>query len=478
MTDASPEQRRLDDEARDGTAWSRWGPYLSERQWGTVREDYSRDGASWDDFPHAHARSRAYRWGEDGLLGVCDRKGRLCFAFALWNGRDPILKERLFGLTNAQGNHGEDVKEAYWYLDATPTHAYLKAAYRYPLAAYPYEALVEANRTRGAELPELELADMGVLDGERYVDAEVEYAKDGPDDLLVRMTLENHADEDATLDVLGTLWFRNTWAWGRETAGYAPRPTIRREGGGLVTSPHLGLASYRFDADVGPDGTPADFLLTENETNAARLFDAPNRTSLVKDAFHDHVVSGRLPEVRTVAEGTKAAARWRVTVPAKGRAVLRLRLADVGVAGVPAFGPAFDRTFETRRDEADAFYAEKIPVALTDDERSVARQAYAGLLWTKQWYAYAVRDWLEGDPGQPPPPSERRHGRNAEWGHFHAGDVISMPDKWEYPWFAAWDLAFHAVPLARIDPTFARRQMLLLLREWYMHPNGQIPAYE
>jgi len=478
MAAANPEQRRLDEEDARGTPWSRWGPYLSERQWGTVREDYSRGGSSWEDFPHEHARSRAYRWGEDGLLGVCDRKGRLCLAFALWNGKDPFLKERLFGLTNGEGNHGEDVKESYWYLDATPTHSYMKAAYRYPLAAYPYDRLVEGSRARGPEHPEFELADTGVLDGGRYVDAVVEYGKAGPDDLLVRLTLTNHAPEAATLDVLGTLWFRNTWIWGRTTEGYGPRPSIRRDDGGFVTTPHLGLASYRLDADDGPGGTPADLLLTENETNASRLFGVPSRTPLAKDAFHDHVVHGLLPEVRTVPEGTKAAARWRVTVPAEGRTVLRLRLASGEGAGKAEFGAAFDETLEIRRREADAFYAEKIPAALTDDERSVARQAYAGLLWTKQWYGYVVKDWLEGDPGQPTPPVERKDGRNADWGHLHAGDVISMPDKWEYPWYAAWDLAFHAVPLARIDPTFARRQMLLLLREWYMHPNGQIPAYE
>ena len=478
MATPNAEQRRLDEDAHRDHDWRRWGPYLSERQWGTVREDYSQRGSAWDYFPHAHARSRAYRFGEDGLLGICDRDGLLCFAFGLWNGKDPILKERLFGLTNGQGNHGEDVKESYWYLDATPTHSYLKAVYRYPLAAFPYDRLVAENGSRGPKRPEFELADTGVLDDGRFVDAVAEYAKAGPDDLLVRLTLENHASEAAAIDVLGTLWFRNTWAWGRAGDGYGPRPPIRRTPDGVVTSPHLGLDAYRLVADAGPDGGPVEWLLTENETNVARVFGGKNRDPCVKDAFHDHVMHGGVPEVVTRPEGTKAAARWRVTVPARGKAVVRLRLSTTRRAPKAAFGPAFERELEARRRESDEFYAGKIPAALSADERSVARQAYAGLLWSKQYYRYVVKDWIEGDPAYPAPPTERKDGRNAPWGHFHAGDVISMPDKWEYPWFAAWDLAFHAAPLARVDPAFARAQMLLLLREWYTLPNGQMPAYE
>jgi hypothetical protein len=478
MKSSNAEQKRLDLEAKGDRSWKTWGPYLSERQWGTVREDYSGDGAAWDYFPHDHARSRAYRWGEDGLLGICDDDGRLCFAFALWNGRDPILKERLFGLTNGQGNHGEDVKEEYWYLDSTPTHSWMRAAYRYPLAEFPYARLVEENRRRGADRPEFELVDTGVLDDARFVDAVVEYAKAGADDVLVRLTLENHAAEDATIDVLGTLWFRNTWAWGRDTDGHGPRPSIRREGDGFATSPNLGLPAYRLHADVDPDGRRPQLLLTGNETNFARLFGAKNADPLVKDAFHDFVIRGGAPEVLMAPQGTKAAARWRVKVPARGAAAVRLRLRVVEKARGPAFGAEFDREMSNRAGEADAFYAEKIPASLSADAASVARQAYAGLLWSKQFFHYDVRQWLAGDPSQPPPPPQRRNGRNSDWGHFHAADVISMPDKWEYPWYAAWDLAFHVVPFARIDPGFAKAQMLLLLREWYTHPNGQMPAYE
>jgi hypothetical protein len=478
MKPENAEKRRLELDKKGDLSWKVWGPYLSERQWGTVREDYSKDGSAWDYFPFEHAKSRAYRWGEDGLLGICDDDARLCFAFALWNGKDPILKERLYGLTNGQGNHGEDVKEEYWYLDSTPTHSWMKAAYRYPLAEYPYARLAEENRNRGADRPEFELADTGVLDGDRFVDAVAEYAKAGPDDVLVRLTLENHAAEEATIDVLGTLWFRNTWAWGREGDGHGPRPSVRREGDGFVTTPHLGLGAFRLHADAGPDGRRPDLLLTGNESNVARLWGAKNPSPLVKDAFDEHVVRGGVPEVLTAPEGTKAAARWRVKIPARGRVVLRLRLRPADGAGAAAFGPAFDREMTSRLREADEFYAGMIPPALTPEEKSVARQAYAGLLWTKQFFHFDVSHWKQGDPAHPAPPSERVSGRNSDWLHFHANDVISMPDKWEYPWYAAWDLAFHAVPIARIDPGFAKAQMLLLLREWYMHPNGQIPAYE
>jgi hypothetical protein len=471
------ERQRLAEDAARTHNWKRWGPYLAERQWGTVREDYSEHGTAWDYFPHDHARSRAYRWGEDGLLGISDREGRLCFALALWNGRDPILKERLFGLAGPEGNHGEDVKEAYFYLDSTPTHSYMKALYKYPQAEFPYADLVAENRRRGIGAPEYELADTGAFDGNRYFDVFAEYAKASPDDVLVRITIENRGPEAAPIHVLPTLWFRNTWAWGREGEGYWPQPSIELETPRTVRAHHATLGAFELAVDAAGGGAP-EWLFTENATNAERLFGAPNPVPFVKDAFHEVVVHGRREAANPDGIGTKAAAWLRLEIPAGESRVLKLHLRPVADARGEAFGDSFDRTFARRIAEADAFYGAVDGAALTAEERRVTRQAYAGLLWSKQFFHYVLRDWLEGDPAQPPPAESRRRGRNAEWTHLYNRDVISMPDKWEYPWYAAWDLAFHMIPFAKVDPEFAKSQLLLFLREWYMHPNGQLPAYE
>ncbi|HTR97103.1 MAG TPA: hypothetical protein VMH61_04310 [Candidatus Acidoferrales bacterium] len=475
---ADAERARLAQDAAREQNWKRWGPYLSERQWGTVREDYSATGQSWDYFPHDHARSRAYRWGEDGLLGICDRECRLCFALALWNGRDPILKERLFGLTGEQGNHGEDVKEAYFYLDSTPTHSYLRALYKYPQAAFPYERLIEENAGRGKQSPEFELADAGVFDGGRYFDVTAEYAKAAPDDVLVRITIANRGPEPATLHVLPQLWFRNTWSWGRSGEAYPPRPWLRAAGASAILADHSTLGRFRLDVQPSPDGAAPRLVFTENESNQQRLFGASDSDPWVKDAFHELLISGREAAVNSKLEGTKAAAIHRLELAPGQSQTLRLRLASVPLASADPFGAEFERVFAQRRGEADAFYAATLPQALEPAEREVARQAYAGLLWSKQFYFYVVREWLEGDPSQPAPPPARAQGRNREWLHLYNRDVISMPDKWEYPWYAAWDLAFHMVAFARVDVEFARQQLLLFTREWYMHPNGQLPAYE
>jgi hypothetical protein len=471
------EAKRLAEDASRAKNWKRWGPYLAERQWGTVREDYSESGNVWEYFPHDHARSRAYRWGEDGLLGLCDREGRLCFALALWNGRDPILKERLFGLTGPEGNHGEDVKESYFYLDSTPTHSYLKALYKYPQAEFPYGRLVQENRERGKADLELELADTGVFDGNRYFDVFAEYAKAGPDDIAIRITVANRGPEDATLHLLPTLWFRNTWSWGRSGEGYFPKPELKRNGPAGILATHATLGRYQLEADAaGLDGTPT-LLFTENETNAERLYGVSNPQHYVKDAFHRALIQGDESAVNSAEVGTKAAVHYGLRVPAGGERVVRLRLRPAD-SKTPAFGSEFDRIFTERIAEADEFYRERLPAGVSDDELLVLRQGYAGLLWSKQFYHYIVEHWLEGDPAQPMPDQRRLEGRNAGWPHVFNRDVISMPDKWEYPWFAAWDLAFHMIPFARIDPHFAKEQLLLLLREWYMHPNGQISAYE
>jgi len=472
------EASRLREDAAREKNWKRWGPYLSERQWGTVREDYSAYGASWDAFPHDHARSRAYRWGEDGLLGISDREGRLCFALALWNGRDPILKERLFGLAGPEGNHGEDVKENYYYLDGAPTHAYLKALYKYPQAEYPYARLLDEARSRGIGRPEFELEDAGVFDGGRYFDVTAEYAKAGPDDVLIRVTVANRGPEPASLHLLPTLWFRNTWSWGRSGEDYPPRPRLAATGPAVVAVEHATLGAFRFAAGPGPDGRTPELLFTENETNAERLFGAANASPYVKDAFHARVVEGRTGAVNPAREGTKAAAWYRLDVPAGGEVTVRLRLQSAADASTRPLGPDFDAVFAERMAETDAFYEQLIPATLSDEERRVSRQGYAGLLWTKQFFHFDVKTWLEGDPSQPPPPPERLHGRNHDWTHLYNRDVISMPDAWEYPWYAAWDLAFHMIPFARLDPEFSKEQLVLFLREWYMHPNGQIPAYE
>jgi hypothetical protein len=468
----NPEQRRLE-ESRDRTApWKRWGPYLSERAWGTVREDYSPDGRAWAYFPHDHARSRAYRWNEDGLAGICDRHQRICFALALWNGRDPILKERAFGLSGPEGNHGEDVKEYYFYLDNTPTHSYMKCLYKYPQQAFPYADLVDGNRRRDRSDPEYELLDTGVFDGDRYFDVFVEYAKAAPDDLLCRITVVNRGSDRAPLHILPTLWFRNTWSWGRTPD--APKPQLRRgspAGGAAVV--HVGID------DPGPrtlfaDGLP-DLLFAENETNARRLFDTDG-PRYPKDAFHDFIVNGQADAVNPAGVGTKAAAHYHLDLDPGASAVLRLRLTD----GVPdaGVGSDFDRVFAARLADADAFYDSIRPSGLDLEAAAVMRQACAGLLWSRQFYHYVVREWLDGDPATPPPPASRLTGRNADWPELYNADVLSMPDKWEYPWYAAWDLGFQCVALAMVDADFAKQQLVLLLREWYMHPNGQLPAYE
>lgn len=469
--------RLLEDQGRTAN-WKRWGPYLSERQWGTVREDYSADGSAWDYFPHDQARSRAYRWGEDGLLGICDRECRLCFALALWNGRDPILKERLFGLTGPQGNHGEDCKECYFYLDSTPTHSSMKALYKYPQAEFPYARLREESARRGKADPEFELEDTGVFDGGRYFDVSAEYAKASPDDVLIRLTAANRGPEAAVLHLLPTLWFRNTWSWGCGHEGCWPKPFLRRDEDGTLLAHHATLGGFRLAVDAPPGQAAPEFLFTENETNTARLFGAAGAGAYSKDAFHDYVVGGRTDAVNPKAQGTKAAVYYRPVIPAGGQVTIQLRLCADTEARSRSFGKAFDQVFAKRLQEADEFYATRIPRRLSEEERRVARQAYAGLLWTKQFYCYIVPDWLAGDPEQPPPPEPRKQGRNRDWPHLHNRDVISMPDKWEYPWYAAWDLAFHTLPFARIDPAFAKEQLVLFLREWYMHPNGQLPAYE
>jgi len=475
----TPEHQRLTEDHQRGANWKRWGPYLSERQWATVREDYSPDGEAWQAFPHAHARSRAYRWGEDGLLGITDRQCRLCFALALWNHRDPILKERLYGLAGPQGNHGEDVKELYYYLDSTPTHSYLKALYKYPQHEFPYAQLVAENARRGLADPEYEITDTGAFDDGRYFDVFVEYAKATTEDMLIRITLHNRGPEAAALDVLPTLWFRNTWSWEPD----AVRPQLRRVGD-AVAATHCGLNSsmvedlgrYDFQVAAASDGTTPQWLFTENDTNHEQLYGTPNTAPYTKDAFHRHLIDGAADAVNPAQTGTKAAAHYRLQIPAGGSVTLQLRLCDHELATAARFGPQFDATFTQRIQEADAFY--HTIVAPDPVHAQIQRQAHAGLLWSKQFFHYVVADWLQGDPAYPPPPPSRHEGRNHNWRHFFARDVLSMPDKWEYPWFAAWDSAFHMLPFAELDPDFAKEQMLLFLREWYLHPNGQIPAYE
>ncbi len=467
------EQQRLEEARLRKVYWKRWGPYLSERQWGTVREDYSADGDAWNYFPHEQARARAYRWGEDGIGGISDRHELVCFALALWNGRDPILKERAFGLTNLQGNHGEDVKEYYFYLDNTPTHSYMKILYKYPQAEFPYLRLLLENSRRSRQEPEFELLDTGVFDEDRYFDVVIEYAKATAEDLLIRITAYNRGPDPAELHLLPTLWFRNTWSWGWDD--YRPRLAASAEGfsGGKVVEVEHRRYGKRWWILEGSPG----LLFTENETNFELLFKTPNRTPYVKDAFHRAIIQGEKEAVNPAAIGTKAAGHYRAPLGPGGSVTLRLRFTNEAPSG-DELGKGFDETFAARMAEADEFYALRAPHQLSDDAKNIQRQAFAGLLWGKQFYHLDVKTWLAGDPVFPPPPPERLRGRNHRWAHLYNDDIISMPDTWEYPWYAAWDLAFHCVALALVDPDFAKDQLILLLREWYMHPNGQLPAYE
>jgi hypothetical protein len=467
----NPEQVRLSEDARREKDWKRWGPYLSERQWGTVREDYSATGEVWSHFPHDQARSRAYRWGEDGLLGFCDRQGRMCFALALWNGLDPILKERLFGLTGEEGNHGEDVKECYFYLDSTPTHSYAKALYKYPQREYPYQWLIEENRKRSELDREFELIDTGIFSEGRYFDVQVEYAKVSPNDILIRVRADNRGPRAWTLHLLPTIWFRNGWSWGRSGEGYFPKPCMQRVDGTHIACEQESLGKFIFETISKPD----ELLFTENETNFERVYRTPNRGPYVKDAFHRYVINGQYEAVNPRGIGTKAAAYYRAEIAAGAGIELRFRLsADDERPPID-----FDAVFAERILESGLFYglggesAGGAPV-----EFGIARDAYASLLWSKQLYHFGLLEWLEGDPVFPPPPPQRWHGRNSNWTHLYNRDVLSVPDTWEFPWYASWDLGFHVVVFADIDPQFAKEQLLLLLREWYMHPNGQVPAYE
>ncbi|HEY6424096.1 MAG TPA: glucosidase [Pseudonocardiaceae bacterium] len=460
---------------REASDWYLWGPYLSERQWGTVREDYSADGEAWNYLPHDHARSQAYRWGEDGLAGFSDAEQRLCLSLALWNGRDPILKERAFGLTGAEANHGEDVKDYWWYLDAVPSHAWNRWRYHYPQAAFPYEDLRAENGRRGKHDPEYELLDTGAFDADRYWIVEVHYAKADPTDLLMSVQVTNSGPDLETLHVLPTMWFRNTWSW--ELGALSPQLAAAGDASVAVRHPFLG--ELELVAAPGPDGARPTLLFCDNETNDQRLYGAPSTTSYPKDGINDHVVSGAAT-VNPARRGTKCAAWYRVAVAPGATVELRLRLRPAGSGPDPAaaLGVDFERVVAVRRAEADEFYADLTPDAASADEAMVMRQAFAGMLWSKQLYYYDVGRWLDGDPGQPAPPASRHDGRNARWRNFNAFDVMSMPDKWEYPWFAAWDLAFHCVPLAHVDAAFAKYQLLLLCREWFQHPNGALPAYE
>jgi hypothetical protein len=466
------EQQRLEEDAQRQRHWKRWGPYLSERAWGTVREDYSPHGMPWEAFPHDHARSRAYRWNEDGLAGICDRHQLICFAIALWNGRDPILKERMFGLTGNEGNHGEDVKEYYFYLDSTPTHSYMKYLYKYPQAAFPYTQLVEENRRRGRQDPEFELIDSGVFDENRYFDVFVEYAKATPEDLCIRIQVVNRGPEQAEITLLPTLWYRNTWSWGSDIR----RPCFKQgepiEQMSVIETQHEYYGLRRLLCEGEPT-----LLFTENETNTRRLYGDREGARYVKDSFHDYVVQGEKGAVNPHHLGTKAAAQYVLTLAPGATKTIRLRFTNE--EQIPKFTMHdFEAVFSARLQEADEFYGTFAPAFVSEDARRVQRQAFAGLLWSKQFYHYEVNRWLKGDPIMPEPSRERLGGRNADWTHLYNADVISMPDKWEYPWYAAWDLAFHCIPLALVDPTFAKEQLVLMLREWYMHPNGQIPAYE
>ena len=501
------EDRRVAEDKARTKYWKRWGSYLSERQWGTVREDYSAGGTAWEYFPHDHARSRTYRWGEDGIAGISDRHQLICFAMALWNGRDPILKERLFGLNGHEGNHGEDVKEYYFYLDATPAHTYMKMLYKYPQAAFPYEELVEVNGRRTRKESEYELIDTGVFNENRYFDVFVEYAKADVEDILIKITAVNRGPDEAPLHILPTLWFRNTWAWGRDDRRPSITPTNAIEGNTCLEIQHWQYGKRWLITEGNPQ-----LLFTDNDTNTERLFGDQNQ-GYVKDAFHEFLIRGNKGAVNPKPTGTKMAALHSTILKPGGSVTLKLRLTDqnptdryVGanstnstsstssVGAKPGngtaaptmepppplsdFGSGFDGVFAARIKDADDFYASRTPPEMSDDGKLIMRQAFAGMLWCKQFYHYDVRHWLDGDPAFPTPPKERLQGRNKDWTHLYNDDIVSMPDKWEYPWYAAWDLAFHCIPISLIDPDFAKEQLILLLREWYMHPNGQLPAYE
>jgi hypothetical protein len=461
----SPEGERLEEANARRQPWRKWGPYVSERQWGTVREDYSADGDAWNYLPHEHARSRAYRWGEDGIGGFCDAKQNLCVAVALWNGKDPILKERMFGLSNREGNHGEDVKELYYYLDAMPTYSYARMLYKYPQAEFPYDLLVQENAQRDRQQPEFEIIDTGIFDANRYFDVDIEYAKAEADDILLRLTISNRGPDEAAIHVLPQVWFRNTWSWVTD----GPKPSLERAGDDVVVK-HETLGAYAIHFD-GPD----EIKFCENETNVAKLYGSEETGHLYKDGFHDYLVGGRKHAVGS-HKGTKAAGIYRRTVAAGDSTTIRVRLS----LGSPKPAPFadFEQIFGLRKSEADAFYAELQSKVLDEDLRRIQRQAFAGVLWSKQYFYYDVTEWLDGDPAEPKPPKSRRKGRNSEWVHATMEDIVSMPDKWEFPWFAGWDWAFHLTTLAYLDLEDAKHQLILLGQSWYMHPNGQLPAYE
>jgi hypothetical protein len=460
------EKTRLLEASRRAQHWRRWGPFLSDREWGTVREDYSAEGTAWEYFPFEHAHLRAYRWGEDGIAGICDNHQRLCFAPVFWNGRDPILKERFYGLTGNQGNHGEDIKEIYYYLDSTPTHSYMKCLYKYPQAAFPYTQLLEENRRRSRLDPEFELIDTGVFDQDRYFDIEIEYAKASTDDILIRITVTNRGPEYASLHLLPTLWFRNTWSWKFDLA----RPSLKRTGDAVIDIEEPSLGSFQFTLDSG-----RPMLFTENDTNFRALFGSDNPQPFVKDAFHRYVINDEIDAVNPRETGTKACVWYQFDLAPGERQSVRMRLADKSQPSTLVHD--IDGIFARRIAEADEFYSFS-PATLSEDGKRVQRQAFAGLLWSKQYYQFVIEDWLKGDPAQPTPPKERLKGRDCQWVHLFSEDVLSMPDTWEYPWFAAWDTAFHMISMALVDPDYAKSQLKLFLREWYMHPNGQIPAYE
>jgi len=467
------EQQRLAENKPRDEPWHFWGPYLAERAWGTVREDYSANGDAWNYFPHDHARSRVYRWNEDGIAGISDHRGRLCFAFAFWNEQDAFLKERIFGVSGPEGNHGEDVKELYWYIDSTPSHSFMRMIYRYPQSRFPYEELVAYSRARSKLVGEFEIWNTNAFAENRYFDIEIEYAKADAHDILIRATAKNCGPETAPLHLLPTIWFRNTWSWGRDQTKPKLHKLADRSHVAVITASHPVLGDYHLFCD-----SVDDLFFTENESNAQRLWGMPNPTPFVKDSINDRVVHGKIDLVNPELTGTKAAAYYKFNIPAQETISIRLRLTRAGKQrSVEAFAE-FDDIFAKRRTEADEFYAELAPSALTDEQRAIQRQAFAGLLWNKEFYHYIIEQWLDGDPGQPPPPVERREGRNADWRNLYNERVMSMPDKWEFPWYASWDLAFHCLPLALIDVQFAKAQLELLVREWYQHPNGQLPAYE